>query len=177
MELGTDEVLFAALIDSYVKNGKLSYARRVFELMPDRNLVCSTALFVGYMNEQPFLDAETIFETIVEKDIVVYNAMIEWYSKTLETAVRSLEIYKGIRCFNFSPTVSSVVSVIGACFLSSALEFGGQVHAQIIKMITFSHVKCGSALVDVYSKCGRIMWMLEEFFITCRRRTLSLGRR
>ncbi|ONK74653.1 uncharacterized protein A4U43_C03F8750 [Asparagus officinalis] len=156
LELEKDEVLFAALIDSYVKNGKLSYARSIFESMPNRNLVCSTALLVGYMNEQLFIDAKRIFDTIIRKDIVIYNAMIEGYSRTAETAMRSLELYKDMQSFNFMPTVSSFVSVIGACCLLSALEFGVQVHNQIIKMNDFSHVKCGSALVDMYSKCGRI---------------------
>lgn len=157
LELGADEVLLAALTDSYVKNGRLSYARRVFESMPDRNLVCSTALLVGHMKEKSFVDAEVIFDSIVEKDIVVYNAMIEGYSQMSETAVRSLEIYKDMQGLSFRPTVSSFVSVIGACSLLSAVGFGEQVHAQIIKTDTFSHVKCGSALVDMYSKSGRVV--------------------
>lgn len=34
-------------------------------------------------------------------------------------------------------------------------EFGKQVRAQLIKMNTFSHVKSGSSLVAMYSKCDR----------------------
>lgn len=156
-ELGMDEVLFSSLIDSYVKARMLGYARGVFDAMPERSLVSSTALIVGCMNESLFDDAEEIFGSVVEKDTVVFNAMIEGYSKTLETSVRSLDVYKEMRSLDFRPTVSSFVSVIGACCLLSALEFGEQVHGQIIKSNAFCSVKCGSALIDMYSKCGRIM--------------------
>ncbi|KAJ0966035.1 hypothetical protein J5N97_027173 [Dioscorea zingiberensis] len=150
-----DDVLVAALVDSYVKNGKLRYARRVFNAMPEENVVCSTALIHGYMNQMSFGEAEEIFQNIVDKDVVVFNAMIEGYSKTVETAIQSLEFYKDMQCWSFQPTISTFVSVIGACSLLSALEFGQQLHSQVIKTGIFLHVKSGSAFIDMYAKCGR----------------------
>ncbi|XP_026655993.2 pentatricopeptide repeat-containing protein At1g28690, mitochondrial [Phoenix dactylifera] len=152
----SDDVLIAALIDSYVKNGKVGYARGVFDALSERKLVCSTALIVGYMDEGSFRKAEEIFDSLREKDTVVFNAMIEGYSKTLDTAENSLEVYKTMQQLSFQPTISTLVSIIGACSLLSALEFGRQVHCQVIKIGLFSHVKSGSALIDMYSKCGRV---------------------
>ncbi|XP_020095554.1 pentatricopeptide repeat-containing protein At1g28690, mitochondrial [Ananas comosus] len=151
-----DDVLFSALIDSYVKNGKVCHARNVFFMMSKRSIVCSTALIVGYMNERLFGDAQNMFDNMLEKDAVAFNAMIEGYSKTLETAGGSLEVYKTMLRLNFRPTISTFVSLLGACSLLSALEFGEQVHCQVIKNNLFSHIKSGSALIDFYSKCGRV---------------------
>uniref|UniRef100_A0A1D1ZIC3 Pentatricopeptide repeat-containing protein At1g28690, mitochondrial n=1 Tax=Anthurium amnicola TaxID=1678845 RepID=A0A1D1ZIC3_9ARAE len=150
-----DEVLFTALIDSYVKNEKLDYARRFFDETSDKNVVCSTAIISGYMSEGMFGKAEEIFQSTVEKDTVVYNAMIEGFSTTLQTALRSLEMYKGMQRSDHRPTISTFVSIIGACSILSALEFGQQVHGQLTKTDAFLHVRSGSALVDMYSKCGR----------------------
>ncbi|XP_064942328.1 pentatricopeptide repeat-containing protein At1g28690, mitochondrial-like [Musa acuminata AAA Group] len=154
--IDSDEVVFAALIDSYVKNGNLGYARSVYDAMSVSNLVCSTALIVGYMNQRAFGKAEEIFQNITEKDVVVFNAMIEGYSKELEAATSSIEVYKMMQRLNYRPTISTFVSVIGACSLLSALDVGQQIHGQMIKMEIFSHVKCGSALLDMYSKCGEV---------------------
>lgn len=150
-----DDVLLAALVDSYVKNGKLGYARSVFDAMPQKNVVCSTTLIYGYMNQKSFGNAEEIFENIEEKDVVVFNAMIEGYSKTTKTALRSLEVYKDMQSLGFQPNISTFVSAIGACSLLSILEFGRQLHSQLIKMSIYLHVKSGSALIDMYAKCGR----------------------
>ncbi|KAK8961426.1 Pentatricopeptide repeat-containing protein [Platanthera guangdongensis] len=156
LELGFDEFLFAALIDSYVKNELIGYARSVFLALPKKTLVCSTALIVGCMNRSLFGEAEEIFRCLVDRDIVVYNAMIEGYSKIMKTALKSFEIYKEMRSRDFNPTISTAVSVFGACSLLSALEIGKQFHCQIIKSRIYCHVKTGSALIDMYSKCGGI---------------------
>ncbi|MQM01794.1 hypothetical protein Taro_034561 [Colocasia esculenta] len=150
-----DEVVFTALIDSYAKNEKLGYARRIFDETSDNNVVCSTAMISGYMGQGLVADAEEIFESTVEKDAVVYNAMIEGYSTTLQRASRSLEVYKDMQRSGHRPTFSTFASIIGACSTLSALEFGRQVHGQLTKTDIFLHVRSGSALIDMYSKCGR----------------------
>ncbi|CAL4922838.1 unnamed protein product [Urochloa decumbens] len=151
-----DEILSAALVDAYVKSGSLGYARRAHAVMPVRSVVCSTALLVGCMNEGMFRDAEAIFESMEEKDVVAYNAMVEGYSQTEETAEGSLEVYKAMQRAGFRPTLSTFVSVLGACSLLSSPELGEQVHCQAIKSSLFGDIKTGSALVDMYAKCGRV---------------------
>ena len=151
-----DEILSAALVDAYVKSGSLGCARRAHGVMPVRSVVCSTALLVGCMNEGMYGDAEAIFEGMEEKDVVAYNAMVEGYSRTEETAEGSLEVYKAMRRAGFRPTVSTFVTVLGACSLLSSPELGEQVHCQAIKSSLFSDIKTGSALVDMYAKCGRV---------------------
>ncbi|KAF8720929.1 hypothetical protein HU200_023332 [Digitaria exilis] len=149
-----DEILSAALVDAYVKSRSLGYARRVHAVMPLRSVVCSTALLVGCMNEGMYEDAEAIFTAMEKKDVVAYNAMIEGYSKAEETAEGSLEVYKAMQQAGFRPTVSTFVSVLGACSLLSSPELGEQVHCQAMKSTLFNDVKVGSALVDMYAKCG-----------------------
>lgn len=151
-----DDVLFTALIDSYVKNGKVDSARRVFDMMLEENVICSTSMISGYMKQGSLQDAEEIFRRTAKKDVVVFNAMIEGYSKSVETARRSLEVYIDMQRLNFWPTLSTFASVIGACSILAAYETGQQVECQLVKMDFCNDIKMGSALVDMYSKCGRI---------------------
>uniref|UniRef100_A0ACD5YFB2 Uncharacterized protein n=1 Tax=Avena sativa TaxID=4498 RepID=A0ACD5YFB2_AVESA len=151
-----DDILFATLVDAYVKTASLGYARRVHRMMPAPSVVCSTALIVGCMKEGLNREAEAIFDGMDEKDAVVYNALVEGYSKTEETAESSLEVFKAMQQAGFRPTVSTCVSLLGACSLLSSPELGEQVHCHVIKSNVVSDIKTGSALVDVYAKCGRV---------------------
>ncbi|XP_010277732.1 PREDICTED: pentatricopeptide repeat-containing protein At1g28690, mitochondrial [Nelumbo nucifera] len=151
----SDDVLFTALVDSYVKNGKVDYARKVFDTMFEKNVYCSTAMISGYMNQGSVADAEDIFNRIINKDIVVFNAMIEGYSKSLKTAMKSIQLYIDMQRLNFQPNISTFVSVIGACSVLSAFELGQQIQSQLLKMKLFTDVRLGSALTDMYSKCGK----------------------
>ncbi|KAL5723363.1 Pentatricopeptide repeat-containing protein [Ranunculus cassubicifolius] len=151
-----DDVLSTALVDSYAKSGKLDYARRVFDNMFERNVMCSTAMISGYMNLGEMENAEGIFRRTIDKDVVVFNAMIEGYSRLKDTARRSVDVYIEMQRLGFCPTISTFVSMIGACSVLSEFEVGHQVQCQLMKLEFFTDVRCSSALVDMYSKCGRI---------------------
>lgn len=157
VDVEKDDVLCTALTDSYVKNGRIAYARTVFDVMSEKNVISSTSLISGYMNQGLFKDAECIFQKTVDKDIVVFNAMIEGYSKTSECAMRSLEVYIDMQRLNFRPNISTFASIIGACSMLAAFEVGQQVQSQLMKTPFFGHIKLGSALIDMYSKCGRVV--------------------
>ena len=82
--------------------------------------------------------------------------MVEGYSKTEETAEGSLEMFKAMQRAGLRPTVSTFVSVLRACSLLSSPELGEQVHCQGMKSVPVFDIKVGSALVDMYAKCGRV---------------------
>ncbi|OMP06845.1 hypothetical protein CCACVL1_01430 [Corchorus capsularis] len=120
LDVQPDDVLYTALIDSYVKSGKVRYARTVFDLMSNENVICSTALITGYMNKGLVEEAEDVFNKTLGKDVVVFNAMIEGYSKSVETAKRGLMLFVDMQRLNFRPNGST--SALGLS-LGSALRF------------------------------------------------------
>nr|POF20089.1 pentatricopeptide repeat-containing protein, mitochondrial [Quercus suber] len=148
-EVEPDDVLYTALVDSYIKHGKVGYARTVFDMMLEKNVICSTSMISGYMNQGSVKDAEDIFRKTMEKDLVVYNAMIEGYSKSIEYARRSVEVYVDMQRLNFWPNISTFASVIGACSVLAAFEIGQQVQSQLMKTELLTEIKLGSALVDI----------------------------
>ncbi|XWS15820.1 hypothetical protein CRYUN_Cryun34aG0034500 [Craigia yunnanensis] len=60
LDVEPDEVLFTALVDSYVKSGKVEYAMIVFDMIFEKNVICSTALITGYMNKGLVEEAEDV---------------------------------------------------------------------------------------------------------------------
>ncbi len=49
------------MLDNY-ENGKVGYARTVFDMMLEKNVICSTSMISGYMNQGSVDDAEDIFK-------------------------------------------------------------------------------------------------------------------
>ncbi|XP_021749308.1 pentatricopeptide repeat-containing protein At1g28690, mitochondrial-like [Chenopodium quinoa] len=150
-----DVVLLATLIDMYVKSERLGYARCVFNSMSVKNAIYSTSLISGYLRSGNMEDAESLFQEIVDKDVVVFNAMIEGYSKSTDTAKKSVQIFIDMLRQGYLPTISTFASLIGACSLLASVEIGQQVQSHLVKTKYFIDVKIGSALIDMYSKCGR----------------------
>ncbi|KAK9070092.1 hypothetical protein SSX86_010491 [Deinandra increscens subsp. villosa] len=151
-----DDVLSTALVDSYVKSGRVDYARNVFDFMMENDVVCSTSMISGYMRQGFVEHAEEVFAKTVVKDVVVFNAMIEGYSKSVETAKKAVEVYIRMQRLDFKPNMSTFASIIGACSMLSAFEVGQQVQTQLMKTDFATDIKMRSALIDMYSKCGRI---------------------
>ena len=137
LAIDLDDVVCTALVDSYVKAGNVSYARRVFEVVSESafaDVVCSTSMITGYMKRGSFDDAEEVFaRTAVEKrDVVVFNAMIEGYSRSSDRASRSLEIFVDMQRSGFRPNISTFASVVGACAALAAYDVARQVVINII---------------------------------------------
>ncbi|KAL6198338.1 hypothetical protein ACLB2K_028130 [Fragaria x ananassa] len=110
----------------------------------------------GYMSHGSVEDAEDIFRRTVEKDVVVVNARIKGYSKSVGSAKKSIEVYIDMQRLDFQPNISTCASLIGACSAVAAFEIGQQVQCQLMKTNLFVDIKMGSALLDMYSKCGRV---------------------
>ncbi|KAK3039937.1 hypothetical protein RJ639_027772 [Escallonia herrerae] len=111
-DAASDDVLYAALVDSYVKSGRVDYARRLFDSMLEKTVVCCTSMISGYMKQGLFEDAEDIFKKTVEKDNVVFNAMIEGFSTSIETAKRALDVFIDMQRLEFRPTLSTFATIV-----------------------------------------------------------------
>ncbi|GAB4831378.1 hypothetical protein Ancab_005390, partial [Ancistrocladus abbreviatus] len=85
-----DFTLPSTILDSYVKWKRADYARRVFDRMWFKKVICSTLMKSGYMSGVCAEDAAEISEKSAEKDVIIFNAVIEGYSKSIETAKKSI---------------------------------------------------------------------------------------
>ncbi|KAF3451377.1 hypothetical protein FNV43_RR07472 [Rhamnella rubrinervis] len=168
-----DDVLYTALVDCYARNGRVGCARTLFDMMLKKSVICSTSMISGYMNRGSFGDAEEIFTKTHEKDIVVFNAMIEGYSKSVEYARKSLDIYINMQRLNFQPNISTFASIIGACSVLTSVEVSQQIQCQLMKSEFYTDIKMGSALIDLYSKCGRIEDAQRVFYHMPKRNVFS----
>ncbi|KAI3783682.1 hypothetical protein L1987_42768 [Smallanthus sonchifolius] len=100
-------------------------------------------------------EALKVFKEMNEHDVVTWNALISGHmnSGLYEKAVDFLRemLSKG-----FELNLYSYSSILNICGDLPAIEWGKQTHCCIIKLKFNSNVVVGSALIDMYAKCGRL---------------------
>ncbi|KAK9088331.1 hypothetical protein Scep_027413 [Stephania cephalantha] len=72
-----------SLVDFYGKVGEVRSARKVFDEMPERNVVSWTAMVVGYLSLGDLRSARVVFDEMPWRDCAApaWNAMVDGYVK------------------------------------------------------------------------------------------------
>src|SRR5688572_26793019 len=68
--------LSSALINLYASCAKMDIAEKLYNGMPRKDLVSSTAMVFGYAKNRKVEIARSIFDGMPEKDVVSWSAMI-----------------------------------------------------------------------------------------------------
>eukprot|EP01018_Ginkgo_biloba_P017091 Gb_24879 [translate_table: standard] len=153
--LQPDIYVGSALVDMYVKCGSIVYARQVFDKMSQRNVVSWTALIGGYIQDGHVDEALKLFTEMPERDVVTWNAMIAAFSRHGRNA-EALTLFYQMQQAGIPSNQFTFASVLPACANLAALEHGKEIHRGIIRNGFQSDVFIGSALVNMYVKCGSI---------------------
>eukprot|EP01018_Ginkgo_biloba_P013991 Gb_31794 [translate_table: standard] len=143
------------LVHMYAKCGCLMNARQVFDKMAVQNVFSWNTLITGYAKCGEIENARLLFDEMPERDSVSWNSIIAGCVNTgydKEAWEFFCEMKRAGMVSN-QFTFASILSLIASL---ADLEQGKQVHSHIIKTLFDSNVFVGSALVDMYAKCGNI---------------------
>eukprot|EP01018_Ginkgo_biloba_P018939 Gb_33112 [translate_table: standard] len=158
----SDVFLGSAIVDMYAKCGSMDDASEVFESMPARDAFTWTALIAGYTNCSSMKDAYRVFKEMPEQNVVSWNAMIAGYLQNGH-GEEALKLFCEMHRAGIKPDRVTFTTVISACASIAALEQGKQVHTHINRAGFGLDIIVGSALVDMYAKCGRIEHACQVF--------------
>ncbi|KAF3586825.1 hypothetical protein F2Q69_00028680 [Brassica cretica] len=161
-----------ALVDMFCKCGCLDKARAVFDSMRNRNVNCWTSLVTGYVGNGRIDEGRELFERSPVKDVVLWTAMMNGYVQ-FNRFDEALELLRCMQTDGIRPDNFVLVSLLKGCAQTGALEQGKWIHGYIDEnRVTVDRV-VGTALVDMYAKCGCIESALEVFYETKERDTAS----
>ncbi|XP_077238352.1 pentatricopeptide repeat (PPR) superfamily protein [Tasmannia lanceolata] len=143
------------LITMYVSCGCLDSARKVFDEMPVRDVISWTSLIVAYAKKGEMKLAEGLFDELPDKDMVAWTAMVTGYAQNARPR-DALKLFERMRAAGVETDEVTLVGVISSCAQLGALK---QAHwiRDIAERAGFSparNVVVGSALIDMYAKCG-----------------------
>ncbi|KAG9456889.1 hypothetical protein H6P81_001397 [Aristolochia fimbriata] len=165
VKLGFAEDLYIrnALIHFYGAHHELSESRRVFYENPgQRDIVTWNAILAGYVRDGQMNVSERLFEEMPFRDVISWSTMIMGY-------VRSGDLEKGLELFNkmrwkrIMPNEAVLVTVLSAIAQLGLLERGQLLHSIIKELNMPQSSVIGTALVDMYAKCGCIEFSKQLF--------------
>ncbi|KAL3379039.1 hypothetical protein AABB24_004786 [Solanum stoloniferum] len=124
----TDLFVSSALIDMYSKCGQLADARKLFDQIPQKNVVSWTSMITGYVQNDLPHEAILLFKEIL--------------------AAQAGEVI-------FLDSVA-MVSVLSACSRLSGKTLTQGLHGFVTKRGFNEDVGVGNTFIDAYAKCGEV---------------------
>ncbi|KAE9620410.1 hypothetical protein Lal_00019019 [Lupinus albus] len=159
----SNQFINSAIVDLYCKCGKNRCAESVYEGIRIKSPFAAASLISGYSSQGNMAEAQRLFDSLTERNSVVWTALCSGYVKSQQ----SKAVFKLFREFTTTeglvPDAMIIISVLGACAIQATLRLGKQIHAYILRMIFNMDEKLLSALVDMYSKCGHIIYAGKTF--------------
>ncbi|PSS36512.1 Pentatricopeptide repeat-containing protein [Actinidia chinensis var. chinensis] len=145
------------MIDMYVKCGFLDCGHRVFDEMPERDVISWTSLIVAYAKNGDMDSAAGLFEGLPVKDMVAWTAMVTGFAQNARPR-EALEFFENMQDGGIQTDEVTLVGVISACAQLGATKYANWVRdvAEKSGFGPTNNVMIGSALIDMYSKCGSV---------------------
>lgn len=159
---GLDLFIGSALIEFYALNLDMGTAEELFNEIPVRDVVMWTAMIDGYGKMGDIEKARALFDKMPERNVISWSAIIAGYSRKSDFQ-EVLSLFKKMQELGFKPNESILVSALTACAHLSALVQGLWIHSYAKKCRYISNPILATALVDMYSKCGRVNLALTVF--------------
>ncbi|XP_058761303.1 pentatricopeptide repeat-containing protein At5g66520-like [Vicia villosa] len=148
-----------ALIHFYFEGfSTTEYSKRVFD--EDTDTLCSdvvtwNSMLAGLVRKGEVDIAEKMFDEMPDRDVVSWSTMIMGY-------VQNGDLEDGLKCFRLMrekgirPNEAILVTVLSASAQMGLLGCGRFIHSAIESLRFRISVPIGTALVDMYAKCGCI---------------------
>lgn len=120
----------------------------------EEDIYVATSLVTMYFDCKVPETASVVFKRIGYKNVACYNA---FFSGLFQSRIpeQVIEVFKEmLKCSDENPNTVTYVSVLSACSDFKNLKFGRQIHGLVIKVDLILDLLIGTALLEMYSKCG-----------------------
>ncbi|KAJ4965735.1 hypothetical protein NE237_017584 [Protea cynaroides] len=179
-ELGIESNVytFSCLLKSFAGSTALTQGTKIHALLikngfASGSIILQTSLIDMYFKCGKIKLARQVFEEILEKDIVVWGAMIAGFAhnRLQRDAVAFVRTMIEQEIEPNSAIMTAIIPVIGELW---AQKLGREVHGYVIKTKDYSkQLFIQSALIDMYCKCGDMRSGRQVFYSSMERNVVS----
>nr|DAD38291.1 TPA_asm: hypothetical protein HUJ06_008932 [Nelumbo nucifera] len=148
-------VSWNVMISGYCKSGDVDTARKLFDGMPIRNAESWNTLIAGYAKCGLVENSRDLFDQMPVRNIISWSAMITAYAQG-DRPLEALALFDRMRKANLKPNWATIVSALSACAHIGALDRGRSIHLYVDQSKMKVDSIIGTALIDMYAKCGSI---------------------
>ncbi|CAN6450823.1 unnamed protein product [Victoria cruziana] len=132
----------------------------------ETNASVRNSIMYMYLKSGEIEDSHKLFDNMDEMSLITWNKLIAGHAQMMDrmdndlsahhSGLQALRIFQKMNRSTTKPDLFTFSSAISVCSKLVGLEQGEQLHAQTIKTGFITDVVVGSALVNMYSKCGSI---------------------
>lgn len=144
----------------------------LFRSMNDRNSFTWNSVITGCVRTGNVILAQKLFDEMPIKDAVALNSVMHGFVKQ-SREMEALRVYKKANLCGCDSFV--VATALNACARDEMLDCGKHVHARLITSHLEIDSVLGSALVDMYCKCGDLDSAIRSFSLLPERDEFSLS--
>ncbi|XP_058088197.1 pentatricopeptide repeat-containing protein At4g08210 [Magnolia sinica] len=157
----SDTVLMNTVLDMYVKCGCLDDAQKVFDEMSPANLTSWNTIIDGYCREGLMEEAMNLFNRMPEPDAVSWNTIIAGHA--CKESPKTLEFVRIMHGEDLKLDQFTFPCALKICGCFGFVRMGEQIHCYVVKSGFKLGCFIGSALIDMYAKCGRVNEAINLF--------------
>lgn len=151
-----DQITFVSILGACANPDGLADGREIHACIVNHGFSSSlieNALVSMYGECRALEGARAVFDKMHKRDVVSWTAMITAYSRHLSLK-EALQLLEEMQNQGVKPNEVTFIGVLGACASPAALEEGKAIHACIVDNGSLPDLIVGSALINMYGKCG-----------------------
>ncbi|KAL5769681.1 hypothetical protein ACOSP7_013835 [Xanthoceras sorbifolium] len=153
--IGLDVALENSILDLYVKCEAFDYAKKLFELMEDRDSVSWNIMVGAYLQIGEVERSLDLFERLPEKGVVSWNTIVDGLMKNGLQGTALELLYRMISSGHVFNKVTFCIAFNLASSLSN-VELGRQIHGLVLTFGVQDDRFIRNSLIDMYCKCGEM---------------------
>ncbi|CAA6656232.1 unnamed protein product [Spirodela intermedia] len=164
-------VSWNSMICGYARLGRkgIDAARHLFAQMPARDSFSWNSMIDGLVKSGNVELARALFNEMPDKDLITWNIMISGYAKN-GCFIEALSLFQEMPSRGkLLPDSTTLATALSAIAELGQINDGLSIHEYIQRNQLPLGGKLGVALIDMYSKCGRLEKALKIFEISGRR--------
>ncbi|XP_027354333.1 pentatricopeptide repeat-containing protein At3g57430, chloroplastic [Abrus precatorius] len=138
--LEKDKYVQNALMDMYSRMGRIEISKRIFGGMDRRDIVSWNTMITGCV--------------VCGRHDDALNLLHDMQKGQGKDRSNTFGDYEDDECIPLKPNSVTLMTVLPGCAALAALGKGKEIHAYAVKKMLATDVAVGSALVDMYAKCG-----------------------
>ena len=153
--INLDVVLENSILDVYVKCGDFDYAKKLFELMVEKDAVSWNIMVGAYLHVGDMEKSLNMFRSLPYKEVSSWNTIIDGLMQNgyERTGLELLyEMVKNGPAFN-KVTFSIALVLVSSLYI---MELGRQIHGRILRLGLQKDGFVRTSLIDMYCKCGKM---------------------
>lgn len=166
-----------SMISCFLACGFVGGARKLFDEMPIKDTVSWNSMIIGYVRSGNLDKALDSFRKMEKRNVRTWNSIITGFVQGGRPK-EALEFFQEMQCLNddreaIRPDKITIASVLSACAYLGAIDHGKWVHSYLERSGLEFDTVIGTALVDMYGKCGCLEKAYEVFKEMPRKDTLA----